>query len=151
MSNERPQKYQLVCPKCKHEFQYDNGYYDREIARLATEIQDINIQLAAHNKLPWAEKKARQDWWERTKLALSIKIKQISELKSFRKIANQSKDNEIDRAFRNVVKELIGIEAYVECCDKAEEACAAYSIQSTMKKGYTSSTGHGVTNINKIR
>lgn len=39
-------KVQLVCPKCRHEFSYNNGYYDVNIARLKKEINEILEQLA---------------------------------------------------------------------------------------------------------
>lgn len=42
---------QLRCPKCGHEFGYDNGYYDRNIERLGHEIQDLIRQLANHKLL----------------------------------------------------------------------------------------------------
>ena len=62
---------QLRCPKCGHEFGYDNGYYDRNIERLGHEIADLNRQLAQHKLLPFPEQKRRTDWWLRTKKALA--------------------------------------------------------------------------------
>ena len=44
-------KYQLTCPKCKHEFAYNNGYLDRNITRLGCEIQDIIMQLNTERKV----------------------------------------------------------------------------------------------------
>lgn len=49
-------KYQMRCPECGHEFAYDNGYYDKNIARLGAEIRAINLQLAEHNMLPWPKR-----------------------------------------------------------------------------------------------
>lgn len=54
-------KYQLTCPKCKHEFAYDSDYYEKNITRLGLEIAEIIRQLAEHRRLPWPEQKARTD------------------------------------------------------------------------------------------
>lgn len=80
---------QLRCPKCGHEFGYDNGYYDRNIERLGHEIADLNRQLAQHKLLPFPEQKRRTDWWLRTKKALAEKQEQLGELKAIRKAADQ--------------------------------------------------------------
>ena len=82
-------KYQMTCPKCHYEFTYDNGYYDKNIARLGVEINDIMRQLAEHNLLPWPEKKARTEWWLRAKKALAEKQKELAELKAIRKVCDQ--------------------------------------------------------------
>ena len=62
---------QLKCPKCGHEFGYDNGYYDRNIERLGHEIADLNRQMANYRLLSLAEQKRRTDWRLRTQKALA--------------------------------------------------------------------------------
>ena len=71
-------KYQLTCPKCKHEFQYDNGFFDKNISRLGVEIQDIILQLCEHKKLPKNEQYARTDWWLSAKRALAANVVPVS-------------------------------------------------------------------------
>ena len=60
-------KYQLTCPKCKHEFAYDNGHIDAKIARLVAEQQSLQRQLTEHKLLPKDEQFRRTAWWKRTK------------------------------------------------------------------------------------
>ena len=55
-------KYQLVCPKCRHEFAYDNGYIDKNITRIGYEIEDIKAQLAKYKLLPYEEQIKRKEW-----------------------------------------------------------------------------------------
>ena len=105
-------KYQLTCPKCKHEFAYDNGYYDRNISRLGIEIQDIIRQLSEHKLLPWPEQKARTDWYFRAKRSLAEKQKELAELKAYRKVADQQVDNMFFKIFKNLVKEEFGQENF---------------------------------------
>lgn len=95
---------QLRCPKCGHEFGYDNGYYDRNIERLGHEIADLNRQLAQHKLLPFPEQKRRTDWWLRTKKALAEKQEQLGELKAIRKAADQQLNY---RAVRGCRRELL--------------------------------------------
>jgi hypothetical protein len=141
---------QLVCPKCHYEFQYDNGYYDREIARLGSEIHSIKVQLAEHNSLPWPQRKANQDWWERSKKALTIKQKQYSELKSFRKLADQQRKKQEDIAFKQAVKDRCGEDVYQQCLRDMLETVEGYSIASLARQEFSSKTGHAVTSVAKL-
>ena len=99
---------QLRCPKCGHEFGYDNGYYDRNIERLGHEIADLNRQMANYRLLPLAEKKRRTDWRLRTKKALAEKQEQIGELRAIRKAADQQLRYAESVIFRELVKARLG-------------------------------------------
>lgn len=144
-------KYQLRCPKCRYEFPYDNGYYDKNIARLGEEIRDINLQLAEYNALPWHERKARTDWWNRTKNALAAKQKEIGELKAIRKICDQQLKAMEHQILKNLVKERLGVDEYRKLIAEMEEEARAYEVSGLMRHEYTRSNSKpSVTSINKL-
>lgn len=141
---------QLRCPKCGHEFGYNNGYYDRNIERLGHEIQDIIRQLSQHKLLPYAEQRARTDWYLRTKKTLAEKQEQLSELKSIRKAADQQLDWAQNRIFRELVKERLGEAEYMKLILQAEKELDAYKVSGQMWREYSRSKGKSVTSINKL-
>lgn len=143
-------KYQLTCPKCHHEFPYDNGYLDRNIARLRSEINDINCQLAAHKLLPYDEQRRRTDWWRRAKLAVATKQKQLSELKSFRKAGDQEVSRMQYTIFKQLVQERYGKTAFDELIAKVEEETEAYRVSGLMRHEYSRAGGRGITSINNV-
>lgn len=144
-------KYQLTCPKCKHEFAYDNGYYDREIARLGSEIHEITSQLAAHKLLPWPEQKARTDWFFRAKKALSEKQKDIGDLKAIRKAADQQLKFVERQLLCEAIKEEFGEETYKRLIEKVRKEMEAYQISGLMWHEYSRSNSKAnVTSINKL-
>lgn len=144
-------KYQLTCPNCHHEWHYDNGYLDDNIARLGVEIRDIIAQLAEHNQLPRAEQYARTEWWLSAKKALAVKQKQLAELKALRKITDQQIKAYEFQMFKEIVKEMYGEEVFKQILAKVEEELKAYTLSGLMRHEYTrSSHKTGVTSINKI-
>lgn len=143
--------YQLTCPKCKHEFSYNNGYYDREIARLGSEIRDITLQLQEHKQLPKSEQYARTDWWLSAKKALTVKQKEISELKAIRKIADQQIKEYEYQIFKNIVKETVCENQYKTFIEKMKIELEEYKISGLMRHEYTRSNSKNyVISINKI-
>lgn len=144
-------KYQLTCPNCHHEWHYDNGYLDDNIARLGVEIRDIIAQLAEHNQLPKAEQYARTEWWLSAKKALAVKQKQLAELKALRKVTDQQIKAYEYQMFKEIVKEMYGEEVFKQILAKVEEELKAYTLSGLMRHEYTrSSHKTGVTSINKI-
>lgn len=141
---------QLRCPKCGHEFGYDNGYYDRNSERLGHEIADINRQLAQHKLLPFPEQKRRTDWCLRTKKALAEKQEQLGELKAIRKAADQQIKYAEAVIFRDLVKERLGEKEYMKLVLEAEKEMDAYKISGQMWHEYSRTRGQSVTNINKL-
>ena len=141
---------QLRCPKCGHEFAYDNGYYDRNIERLGQEIREITLQLAEHNRLPYWEKKARTDWWRRAKAALAERQKEIGELKAIRKAADQQLNAAKFLIFRELVKDKLGEAEYTRLLKKADEELDAYQVSGLMKHEYSRAHGQSVANINRL-
>lgn len=143
--------YQLTCPKCKHEFQYDNGYVDKNITRLGHEIQDINLQLAEHRLLPFNEQRARTDWWLRAKRSLAEKQKELGELKAIRKVADQQINAYEYMIFKAILKDMIGQEEYQKILERVLDEVKAYKESGLMRHEYTrSNSKSGVTNINKL-
>ena len=145
-------KYQMVCPKCHHEWHYDQGYYDDNIARLGIEIQDITLQLQAHKQLPKYLQYQRTEWWLSAKKALTEKTKQLAELKALRKIYNEQRDKSIDYYFREIVKEQVGEANYIKWREQAEKEAGAYTIKDIMKTPYSRANyKEGATSIDKLK
>lgn len=144
-------KYQLTCPKCHYEFEYDNGYLDKNITRLGCEIHDILNQLAEHNLLPKPEQRARTDWWKRTKRALAVKQKEMAELKAIRKISDQQIHRYGFEVFKNLVKETVGEDQYKKLIEKMNSELEAYQASELMRHEYSRSNAKSnVTSINKV-
>ena len=144
-------KYQVTCPKCHHEWHYDNGYYDDNITRLGIEIQDIIMQLRDHKLLPKSEQYARTDWWLSAKRALTQKQKELAELKAIRKIYDQQIKLYEYQTFKNLVKELVGEDEYQKLIRVMESELEAYQASGLMLHEYTrSNSKSNVTSINKI-
>lgn len=144
-------QYQVTCPKCHYEWHYDNTYYDDKITQLGVEIAEISLQLQKHNLKPQIEQYALTDWWRQAKRALAIKQKDLAELKAIRKIYNQEVNRNITGFFKQLVKEEIGEQKYLELCELAEKEAAAYKIEGLMKCNYTiSNSKTKTTNINKL-
>lgn len=144
-------RYQMRCPKCGHEFAYDNGYYDKNIERLGAEIRDINLQLAEYNLLPWEEKKKKTDWWKRAKRKLAAAQKEMGELKAIRKVCDQQVKAVEFQILKNLIKERLGEVEYKNLLEKMEEEAKAYEISGLMRHEYTRANAKtDVTSINKL-
>jgi phage terminase large subunit GpA-like protein len=144
-------KYQLTCPKCKHEFAYDNGHIDGEIARLSAEVTSLVRELSEHNLLPKDEQFRRTAWWKGTKVRLAKAHEELAAAKAFRKVADQQVEKFKNDAFKHLVREKIGDEEYIKLMKQAEADCEAYRISGLMRHEYTrSSAKANVTSINKL-
>lgn len=110
----------LVCPKCHYEFEYDVSYYDRKIADLGAEITTIMKQLAIFKSEYHPDFKTNK-WRIQATRALAIKQKEVSELRSFRKIANQIANNQELKIFVGLVKEAIPEKQYLDLWQQAED------------------------------
>lgn len=144
-------KYQLHCPKCHHEFAYDNEHMDNKIAQLGYEIRDIICQLAEHKMLPMDKQRQRTDWWLRAKRTLAYKQKELARLKALRK-ANDQQINVMEyQAFKAVVKENVGEETYISWLTQANKELEAYKVSGLMRHEYTRSNAKStVTSISKL-
>lgn len=144
-------RYQLTCPKCKHEFAYDNDHINGKLARNAAEITDINRQLAEFKLLPADQRKRRKAWLDRKKARLTELIGENSQLKSFRKVADQQIKFMQFQIFKNMVEEEFGTEAYRRLLRRSEEELEAYKVSGMMAHEYTRANYKtSVTSINKL-
>lgn len=144
-------RYQLTCPKCKHEFAYDNGHIDEKIARLRAEVTSLTRQLSEHNMLAKDVQYKRTAWWRETKAKLAKAKEELAAAKSFRKVADQQVDRFMNDAFKHLVREEIGDEAYMRLRKQAEADTEAYKISGLMRHEYTRSNAKSnVISINKL-
>ena len=144
-------KYQMRCPKCGYEFAYDNGYYDRNIARLGAEIREINQKLTEYKLLSWGEKKEKEEWRKRAITRLTAAQKEIGELKAIRKVCDQQVRAVRFQILKCLVKERLGDAEYTEIMQRVDKEAEAYKISGLMRHEYTRSNAKAnVTSINKL-
>lgn len=143
-------KYQLTCPKCHHEFAYDNGYIDKNITQLGHEIEDIKAQLAKYKLLPYSEQIKRKEWRLRALEAMAIKMRDIKDLKAIRKACDQQVNAYMYQVFKDLVKERFGETVYKELLEAAKKECEAYTTSGLMRHEYSRRDGGSITSINKI-
>lgn len=143
-------KYQLVCPKCKHEFAYDNGELDKRITELGLEINSIELQIAQYNALPPGEKKKREDWKKRAAISRLQKTQEIKRLKAYRKVADQQRKHAELTLFQNLIKETYGDEVFREMLEKVQAEMEAYQTSGLMWHEYSRANGQSITSINKL-
>lgn len=142
---------QLTCPKCNHEFTFDNGYYDENITRLGQEIHDINRQLADHKLLSWPEQKARSDWYHRARRSLYEKQKELGELKAIRKMVDQQIDKVLIEILKDLIREELGERKGNALITKALEQVEGYKASDLMRHEYTRSNHKsGVISVGKL-
>lgn len=144
-------RYQLTCPKCKHEFAYNNGHIDSEIATVKDRVAKVEKLLAEYKLLPYEEQMRKKAYRKRLAAEKLELCQKLQALKSFRKHANEERRRTIDSAFNQLVKEEIGEKEYKRLREKAEAECEAYNICDMMKHEYTRANYKtDVTSINKL-
>lgn len=142
---------QMVCPKCKHEFVYDNGDIDMRIARLKKDITTIGIQVHEYNALSKSEQSSRCEWRRWAARTLAKKQAELRDLKEYRKLADQQIKNMEFHLFKALTREYVGEDVYMEIIEKMEADLEAYKVSGCMKHEYTRSHHmSSVTSINKL-
>lgn len=140
-------KFGFICPHCKKEITYDDEYYDRKIAELGRDINDIMAQVSAIKKKPYNERRM----WENAKQQMLNRVKDLSrergELKGYRKGANKMRDGYMFVAFKEIVKEKYGQDEYMKLIKEAESDIAALTTEELMAKGYSRKKGKRVNKI----
>lgn len=147
---ERMRK-QMVCPKCKHEFTYDNGDIDMRIAHLKKDIAVINTQIQEYNALSTSEQRSRYEWRRYAAKALTKKTAELRDLKEYRKLADQQIKNMEFHLFKALTREYVGEDVYMEIIEKMEADLEAYKVSGCMQHEYTRSHHmSSATSINKL-
>jgi len=140
-------KFGFICPHCKKEIIYDDEYYDRKIAELGKEINEVIKQIQMIKEKPLKERKS----WEAAKQQMHKRYenlcKERKELKSYRKGANKMRDNYVFTAFKEIVKERYGANVYMEIIKEAENDIAATSTEELMTRGYSRKHGERVNKV----
>ena len=144
-------KYQLTCPKCKHEFTYDGGEIDAKIERLKNEITRHIKWLEEYKLMPkYKQNELRQTRYYKKK-SLGEMQTDLQALKSQRKVANEHIQRSTLEIFAQLVRDEIGEKRYIELKQKAEQELEAYQLSGLMRHEYTRASSKGnVTNINKL-
>lgn len=142
-------KYQITCPKCKHEFAYNYGAIEDEIRQNGIEIQALKEKLAEFKVWPYSKKKEYSENRKRWSLRIESLAKRNAELKAIRQMAHNTVEVYVERNFKQLVKEEIGEARYVELWDKARQEAQSYNISDMAKVPYSSGK-KPVTSINKL-
>lgn len=143
---------QMTCPFCKREFPYENDEVDRRLHEIGIKIEETKAQLQRYKIMPKYQK-TNETWKEKQFYINQLNRLNLEyrELKDFRRKGEFQKGSLEYRAFKSLVKELIGDKKYMELWDKVNEEMKAYDISELMKKYYSrSSSKPDVTSINKI-
>ena len=113
-------------------------------------IELTKMELQKFKTMPEEEKNS-DTWKERQYLIhrLHKLTADYRELKAFRSRAEFARDKLETKAFKSIVKDLIGEEQYRKIWDQVEEEMKAYEIKQLAKQKYTRSLPN-VTTINKI-
>lgn len=143
-------KYQLTCPKCRHEFAYDNGHIDQKIVGLRSELADIGVKLERIKKMNSQIRRKHTKLRDTLQIRKAEIIKELTELKSFRKVADQQVNQYMYLTFKELVKERFGELVYKELLETAKKECESYSLNGVMRHEYSRKGGASVTSINKI-
>lgn len=142
---------QMVCPKCKHEFTYDNGDIDMRIAHLKKDIAVISTQIQEYNALSKSEQCVRHEWRRWAARTLTRKNAELRDLKEYRKLADQQIKKMEFHLFKALTREYVGEDVYMEIIEKMEADLEAYKVSGCMQHEYTRSHHmSSVTSINKL-
>ena len=129
-------RYQLTCPNCRYEFQYDAGYVERNIEKLGQEIREIQLQLAEHKLLPFDEQRRRTEWWLRAKHSLAYKQKDLADLKAVKKKADQQIQPAQFQILKQLIAEIYGEQTLQLLLHKVDKEMEAYKVSGLMWHEY---------------
>lgn len=135
-------KVQLVCPKCKHEFNFNLGDLDKQILELGRDILSISRQLAEFKTLSSEEQTKKLYWRKQAIYGLEKKKEQLKKLK----IKSKAVHDEVTRTnyhiLKNVIKDFYGDKEFERCINEVIERGKAYKISDTIGiDNYTHSKG----------
>lgn len=143
-------KYQLTCPRCKYEFQYDNGYYDKAIAGLQAEISEMSAYLKEYKTWSVQKKRDYSEWRHQIILRQEKKMQELRELRELRKLYDQQLEHQQYKVFKELVKEKYGNDVYHSLLEETMKMLEAYKISDMMKVNYTRADGKKVISSGKL-
>jgi|GEM_PF-2298672 len=143
-------KYQLVCPKCKYEFQYDNGYDDKAIARLQAEISEMSEHLKEYKTWSVHKKRDYAEWRHQIILRQEKKMQELRELREIKKLNDQQLERQQFTVFKELVKAKYGDTVYHSLLEEMMKTLEAYRISDTMKMPYTRADGKRIISSGKL-
>lgn len=140
---------QFTCPYCHKEFPYNNGKIDADISNLKQQVTTLDrrlVELKLYYQTP--EIKKERDRLITTRLRA---VEKLTELKAFRKSADEHRRNQEYELLKVVVRDKYGEDEFSKLIEERDELMKAYDISGTMKHAYTRSNHlSSVTNINKL-
>ena len=135
MEMQRQKPIHLRCQKCGYDFSYNANYVERNIDTLKKEITQIVEQLTQFKaEHPDARERNANKWYQSAKKAQVIKTKELSELKNYRKIAEQEIKLQTYYAFRRKVAEIIGNDKMIELVRECEKEMAYHDYETAVQK-----------------
>lgn len=135
-------KVQLICPKCKYEFNFNLGELDEQILELGKDIQSMSRQLAEFKTLSIAEQKEKLHWRRQAIYALEKKKEQLKRLKIKSKAVHDEVTRMNYQLLKNIIKDFYGNDEFERCINEVIERGKAYSLKDTMGiDNYTHSKG----------
>lgn len=143
-------KIQLICPKCKHEFQCNVGALEEQKVNLSNRLTEIYKWIAQYKYLPEDVKKQSKNIKERKGKIIQLEEikKELSAVNAKLRIVRKEIEIQEFKIFRNIVKEFYGEKEFQKCIDEMHEREKAYQIKDTMGIDYYSSASGK--HINKI-
>ncbi len=135
MQNESTQ---LVCPHCHYEFQYNNGKLDMDIHRYREKLG----YLKERREIVRGDY-SRAKEFKRIGIEISRVMKKLSELKDYRRLADEQKEKQEFAAFKNAVREFWGEAGFRRCLEYMCEETKGYSIQDIAKGTYAKAGRNG--------
>ena len=125
-------RFQLVCPACGHEFQFNLGHLENEIEEAKMRLKNVQIR---REKIR-GDKTLSREW-----CYLGHEIQrcsaQISQLKAKRKLVKENLRREEYSCFVQAVKEVCGEEKYEQCLEVMKILIKGYSVNQAQQGTYS--------------
>jgi hypothetical protein len=135
MNNNR---FQLVCPKCGHEFQFNLGQLENEIENAKVRLKSVQMR---REKIR-GDKTLSREWCY---LGYEIQrcMAKISQLKAKRKLVKEHLHKEEYGCFKQAVREVCGEDKYQQCVNVMKTLVQAYDVNKAQQGRYIHSGKNG--------
>lgn len=148
---DTPEKVQLVCPYCKKEFPFDNGWIDAEYHREKEMFARLSREITSLKSLPFSVQKKKEGEIKTLGLKIQDCQMRLIALKKVRKQKDfQLKVHEM-YIYREIIKRELGEEKEKEILAETIKELEAYEAAEFMKRDYSrANSKKSVTSINKL-